>query len=235
MVGVMVGVQNRTGLHWLLAGTAWLLASSACTSPLPSASILQVIPSAGLTSATPMPSAPSLTYRTQPGSPFTVIDNGEADGLFSHVDSCTNPVGRFTLSFPATWYTNPTVGTLPACSWFAPTPFSTANVAAVPREVVITIVTFKSAIGYFNAPEVTISEAISIGDHQGSRYEQIGMNYEGDGHVSLPPSYIYIANFGSPTVAGPSMQALTTSVGASHYVLDKAVLDRMMASLRFRP
>jgi hypothetical protein len=57
------------------------------------------------------------------------------------------------------------------------------------------------------------------------------MNYEAGGFEALPPSYIYAANFGGTDVEGPSMQATTTSEGASDYILNKAVLDRIMASL----
>lgn len=231
---VIVGVLSRHRVQGVLAGTALLVASSGCMSPLPSESPHQATPAASLASATPAQSA-AVTYRTQPGSPFTIIDNAEADVLFRQLDSCTNPVGRFTLTFPAAWYTNPTVGSLPACTWFAPTPFSTSNLTLLPREVVIVVMTSSGGIGYFNSPDVTFSQVISISDHPGSRYEQIGMNYEGDGHTSLPPSYIYTANFGTPAAAGPSMQAVTASEGASDYVLNKAVLDRMMAALTFGP
>jgi hypothetical protein len=185
--------------------------------------------------ATPVPTPAPVTYRTQPGSPFTIIDSAAADALFSRVDTCTNPVGQFTVHFPAVWYTNPTIGALPACSWFAPTPFSVSDFRVVPHEVAIVVMTFNSAYGSFNLPEVTFREEILIGGHQGDRYQQIGLSYEGGGHESLPPSYIYTANFGSPIPAGPSMRALTASDGASDYILNKAVLDRIMASLVSHP
>ena len=186
--------------------------------------------------ATPVPTPAPVTYRTQSGSPFTIIDRAEADALFSKVDTCTNPVGRFTVSFPAAWYTNPTIRTLPACSWFGPTPFSVSSTSVVPHEVQIVILAFDGAFGYFDSPEVTMNEQILIGGHQGDRMQQIGINYEGGGgHESLPPSYIYTTDFGSPNQVGPSMQAIAASQGASDYILNKAVLDRMMASLVINP
>ncbi len=186
---------------------------------------------ASQTTATPFPSPLPDTYRIDPGSPFTIIDSAEADALFRAVDSCTNPVGRFTVSFPAAWYTNPPSGALPACSWFAATPFSVSDTTVVPHEVQIVIQAFDGAFGYFDSPDVTMSEQILIGGHEGIRWQQIGINHEGDGHESLPPSYIYSANFGGLSQEGTSLQAIAASKGASDYILNKAVLDRIMASL----
>jgi hypothetical protein len=230
-------VSARVKPHYL--AVAALLALAACAAPVPSRSQDQSggpTATPGLTpdlvpTATPLPTPAPVTYRTQPGSPFTIIDNAEADLLFSDVDTCTNPAGRFTVRFPAAWYTNPTIGALPACSWFAPTPFSVSDTTVVPPEVQIIVQAFDGAFGYFDSPEVTMSEQILIGGHEGDRLQQIGINHESGGHESLPPSYIYNANFGGPNQEGPSMRAIAASKGASDYILNKAVLDRIMASL----
>ena len=222
-------------LAWLLA-TVLLAACGTIPTPTPTGgpSGPASSPSAELgpvdSTATPAPTPPPDSYRTEAGSPFTIIDNAEADMLFSNVDTCTNPVGRFTVSFPAAWYTNPTIRTLPACSWFGPTPFSVSSTSVVPHEVQIVILAFDGAFGYFDTPEVTMSEQIMIGGHAGVRMQQIGINHEDGGHESLPPTYFYNASF-SPNGEGPSMQAIAASQGASDYILNKAVLDRMMASL----
>jgi hypothetical protein len=181
----------------------------------------------------PIPMPAPVTYRDDPGSPFTVIDNAEADALFSRIDTCTNPDGQFTVNFPADWYTNPTIGDLPACSWFAPRPFAISDISVVPDEIAIVVHTFEGGFGYVYAPKTTIRDDITIGGHEGYRFEQVGVSYEGGGFEALPPSYTYNASFGSPISEGPSMQAVTESEGASDYILNKAVLDRIMASLVF--
>ena len=179
----------------------------------------------------PIPTPPPVIYRADAGSPFTIIDSAAADALFGQVDTCTNPVGRFTVTFPATWYTNPTVAGLPACSWFAPTPFTISSTSTVPDEVAMVVTVHQGSVGYFNAPETTLQEQISIGGHDGGRMEQVGMTYEGAGFERLPPSYVYTVDFGGLAGNGPTAQAIADSVGAADYVLNKAVLDRIMASL----
>ena len=179
----------------------------------------------------PIPSPAPVTYRADEGSPFTIIDSAAADALFGQVDTCTNPVGRFTVTFPASWFTNPTIGNLPACSWFAPTPFTISSTSTVPDEVAIVISAFEGSLGYFNAPETTLQEQISIGGYDGGRMQLVGMSYEGGGFEKLPPSYIYTVDFGGLAGNGPTAQAIADSVGAADYVLNEAVLDRIMVSL----
>ncbi len=179
----------------------------------------------------PIPTPTPVTYRPNPGGPFTVIDSAQADALFETVDTCTNPVGNFTIAFPASWYTNATVGELPACSWFSPVPFEVSNVRDMPDSVAIVITAIDGGFGVINSPDYDLAETVSIGGRDGFRGEQIGIGYEGGGYERIAPSYRYGVSFEPAPSLGPSLDAATSSEGAVDYVLNKAVLDRMMASL----
>jgi hypothetical protein len=179
----------------------------------------------------PVPTPEPVTYRQAPGSPFTVIENAEADALFTRIDTCTNRVGHFRVNFPAGWYTNPTIGALPACTWFAPVPFAVSDISLVPDEVAIVVDAFEGDFGYVSAPKMSMRDDITIGGHEGYRFEQVGVSYEAGGFEALPPSYIYGTTFDDPMGERSSIRAVAESEGASDYVLNKAVLDRIMGSL----
>lgn len=62
----------------------------------------------------------------------------EADALFASSVPCASDDG-WTVQLPATWFTNVATDGLPACSWFAPSPFEVDDPAEPPDGVVIII------------------------------------------------------------------------------------------------
>ena len=184
--------------------------------------------------ATPLPTPEPVSYAARGGAPFTVIDHPEADALFGDPDTCTNPVAGYTVTYPDSWFTNTAIGDTPACSWFSPTFYEVgADPNQVPDEIAIVIVVFPGVMGFFNSPDYELHEQISIGGFEGYRYQQIGVTHEGGGYQPLPPTYVYTAILSENPGEGPTMTATTSSEGADDYVLNRAVLDRIMASIAF--
>lgn len=188
---------------------------------------------APVAAATPVPTPAPVTYVERDGSPFTVIESPGAEALSVNPDSCTNPVGGFTVSYPDSWYTNTEFGAVPACSWFSPTSYEVTTPEAVPEEVVITISVIPGPMGSFTISDRSLDEPVPIGGLNGWRWEEIGITYESGRYEALPPSYSYFLVIGDPAGDGPRILASSRSEGVDDYVLNKAVLDRIMASLRF--
>jgi hypothetical protein len=188
---------------------------------------------APVAAATPVPPPAAVSYVEREGLPFAVIDSPEAESLFVNPDTCTNPVGGFTVSYPDSWYTNTEFGAVPACSWFSPTSYEVTTPEAVPGEVVITISVISGTMGSFTRPDRSLDEPVPIGRRDGRRWEEVGVTYEGGGYEALPPSYSYFLVLGDPAGDGPRILASSRSEGVDNYVLNKAVLDRIMASLQF--
>jgi len=183
--------------------------------------------------ATPAATPEPVAYVPREGLPFSVIESAKADALFIDADTCTNPVGGFTVAYPDSWYTNTDFGSVPACSWFSPTPYEVTTSDEVPDEVVITITVIPGPLGSFTQPELSLHEEVPIGGFAGYRREEVGVTYEGGGHEALPPSYHYFVVRGDPRGDAPRILASSESEGALDYSLNKAVLDRIMASLDF--
>ena len=162
-----------------------------------------------------------------------MIDSAKADALFGDPDTCTNPVGGFTVAYPDSWYTNTEFGTVPACSWFSPTSYEVTTSDEVPDEVVITINVYFNPLGSFTQPELSLQEEVPVSGFAGHRREQVGVTYESGGHEALPPSYHYFVVSGDPRGDAPRILATSERDGALDYSLNKAVLDRIMASLEF--
>lgn len=180
-----------------------------------------------------MPTPGPIAYVERPGLPFSVVDNEEADALFADLDTCTNPDAGYTVTYPNSWYTNTDFGDTPACSWFSPTVYDVGSEADIPDEIVIVITVFDGAVGHFGSPDYSMTEAVEIGGFAGGRHEQIGYTYEGGGYEALLPGYEYFAILSDSPVEGPTMIASTGGDGVGDYELNKAVLDRIMASLTF--
>lgn len=192
--------------------------------------------------ATPVPTPVRLGYVQREGLPFAIIDNPVADALFVSLDTCLNEEDGYRLSFPASWYTNTQIGEVPPCTWFAPNDFMAPTLFAVrpefqpPDGVVIIVMAFEGGSGYLYSPTFTIDEVISVAGFEGWRREQIGECGLPEGCRSLPPRYEYELILGSEGEAfGPTFLAVTSSEGVANYELNKAVLDRMLASLEFIP
>jgi hypothetical protein len=181
--------------------------------------------------ATPDPTPAALAYVHTPGAPFTVIDHDQADRLVAETDTCHNPVAGYTLDFPEDWYTNTAIGSTPACSWFSPTFFEVKG-ADVPDEIAIVIGSFEGGIGFIHEPDYSVSDQVEIDGWKASRTEEIG----GLGaDVWLPRSrftYQYTI-WAAEDYLGLKVIATTTNDHEGDYALNKAVLDRLMSSLRF--
>jgi hypothetical protein len=59
------------------------------------------------------------------------------------------------------------------------------------------------------------------------------VTHESGAYQALPPSYTYTFQPAGSDGLGPTLVAGTSSEGLPDYVRNRAVLDRMMASLRF--
>lgn len=203
---------------------------SASPLPSPTATIQSPAPSA----TTAPTSSPPPGYVSVEGLPITVLANDAADALFSDVETCVSEAG-YTVSFPASWYTNPATGDPPACSWFAPEPFDVSiRPAAVnpppPDGVWIYMGVVDGAVGYTSITPIYMTEDLSIDGYEGHRAE-FGPSTLNE--VESRPdyhAYHYVIPFEE---FGPTFTAGTDVDRADAYPLAKAVLDRIMATISF--
>ncbi len=178
----------------------------------------------------PSPTVPSPTpvsYVDRAGLPFSVIESRQADTLFERSATCSNAEDGYTVSYPEDWYTNAHSDALPACSWFAPTQFDVPTQfvegTAVPDEVVIEVGVFEGGVGQILEWPRTLSEEVALGGRQGYRFE--------DRVNEAPPEYIY--SYGAWLDENPLGRKVAGYARSApgDYHINKAVLDRMMASL----
>jgi len=180
--------------------------------------------------ATPDPTPAPLVYESRPGSPISVIVDSAADQLFIDPDTCTNPVAGYTVLYPDSWFTNTELGDVPACSWFSPV-FYEADGVEVPPEIAIVMRSFRGAVGFVHEPDYTVAEEIAIDGWSGGRFEELG-GFGPDG--PLPRSvftYEYRVSDGGAEFGFNVFGTTSTEMGGA-YELNKAVLDRIMASMR---
>lgn len=162
------------------------------------------------------------------GGPFTVLESAEADALFVGFDTCANPEAGYTVSYPDSWYTNTAVGDIPACSWFSPTFYELRSDGAVPDEIAITIDVFSGAVGFIWVD--LYSEEVMIDGFAARRYET-GMTKD----VSFPTdtfAFSYLSRL-DDQLEGRKLWASTGTEYGGDYMLNRAVLDRIMASFEF--
>ena len=171
---------------------------------------------------------PDPVYVARAGLPFTVLENAEADALFVEPDTCTNPEGGYTVSYPDSWYTNTAVGNVAACSWFSPVFYELNEDGSRPEEVAIEIGVFEGAIGFIWVD--LYSEDVVLDGFEARRYET-GMTKE----ASQPTNqlmYAYLSYLGNES-DGRKLWAFTGTEYGGSYGLNRAVFDRIMASLEF--
>lgn len=171
-------------------------------------------------STAPEPSAPSTAATPAASSPsdgFAIIPNAEADGLFLDRNICTNSDDGYRVAFPADWVTNTAVGEVGACSWFAPTAFAPGNSLAVPDGVAI-VVELVPRDNYTGGSDPDIDAEGLIGQTQPAF------------RVNGADQYTYVVLLGPPG-DGPTLLAWTSPELAGSYELNKAILDRMMATM----
>jgi hypothetical protein len=142
----------------------------------------------------------------------------EVDDLFSETTACSN--GRYAVSYPATWEE---VGD---CAGFRPQAGAKTETAS--NDAAISISIFDGAIGYLT-PTIA-SEDLSVGGYPARRVESEAWPaaWGPDGE---PQTYQYVVYLGPTPEFGPNLIASTSDLG-NDYSLHKAVLDRLMASLR---
>lgn len=182
--------------------------------------------------ATPTPE-PTETPSATPASSFdaggelTVAPNAEADALFLERDECTNRQDGYIVEFPEDWYTNTELARFPACSWFSPTFYEVDDQTQVPDEIAIEIFWLDGARGYLGEP--ISREEVRVGGQIAARIEITGTSEsQTDGTM-----YEYVIRLGPTPEEGPNLVARTDTDMGGDYDLNKAVLDRIMATIEF--
>jgi hypothetical protein len=154
---------------------------------------------------------------------FTFEANAEADSLFVERFTCENLDDGYQVDFPAAWNANAEFGGVPPCSWFAATEYEGGGPGDVPDEVAIEIFVVDGDRGYL----VDITERAEgvIGATQPAVRVIVT-----DGDVT---AYEYVVQLGPTPEEGPNLVARTTSEMGGDFDLNRAVLDRMMATMEF--
>lgn len=219
--------------RWIAFATLAALISGcvADSSSLP-ATAPAVLPSHGTPLDTTAPDDPSdVTYVGWKDTGFAVIKSATADALFEAVATCTSDGGGYTVEYPASWHTNED-GEAPGCSWFGPEPFAHAPATLVrlsrPLDVPIGLLVVRTGLGRIPEWPRLLAEDVVIGGVDGQRTEDL---VPGE-----PPEFIYgYSAWLDPEPLGLKFTAGTESAPGGDdlraYVLNKAVLDRMMATL----
>lgn len=199
-------------------------APSASASPSPTVEASASASEAPSDAATPAASAD--------GTGFQVAPHPEADSLFLDRDECENLEDGYRLQFPDDWFTNTAVGDVHPCQWFSDEFYEVEDPDEVPAEIAITIQIVQGSVGTVN--EIISSEQGVVGETQvASRFEERGVGTEGS---EFPPSYrayVYVVQLGPNADEGPNLMAMTTTKMGGDYELNKAVLDRIMATMEF--
>lgn len=171
-----------------------------------------------------------LVFEDQPGLPITVLESSEADALFAETASCTNTLDGYSVTYPSSWHTNHAVGPVPACSFFSPIPFTATADGNLPGGVPISMGVFEGAIGFIWVD--LYSEEIAI-DGFGGRRSETGKTKEADVPTdTFQYGYLLVLDE-NVNGEGRKLRATTDSEWANGYALNRAVLDRIMASLQF--
>ncbi len=176
--------------------------------------------------ATPSPTptaeptaTPSPVTSGPPGG-FAVLPNAEADALFLERDTCMNERDNYEVTFPDDWWTNTEIGRNPACVWFSPTHYEVPDPNEVPDEIAITIEWFPGDVGRHDA-DIVSREDVIVGGQAANRVE-----WDDD-------TYWYVVQLGPTPEEGPNLLVQTSEEMGGDYELNKAVMDRMMATIEF--
>lgn len=214
-----------------LVGLLFVL--SACTSPAasptaePTASPTQQPTDSPSASPEPTDEAtPEESPQASEGSfgGFTIAANADADALFEETNSCQNIDDGYEVDFPAEWNANAEFGDHPPCSWFANAEYETPPPGDVPNEVAIIIFMIDGERTYPGA-EVSDREEGVVGVTQPAYRVTATATAGGD------VAYEYVIQLGPTWEEGPNLVVGTSSQGGRDFELNKAVLDRMMASM----
>lgn len=158
---------------------------------------------------------------------FTVIPNPEADALFLDRDECTNPQDGYRLQFPDDWWTNTEIARFPACVWFSPTFYEVVDETQRPDEIAIELFRVDGDYGW--TTEEFTREDVAVGTQRGVRAEIAGTAEDAVNGTT----YLYVVQLGPTPEEGPNLVARTDTDMGGDYALNKAVLDRIMATIEF--
>lgn len=208
-------------------------APSAAASDQPTPATAEPTPTSGATPTTQPSSTPATATETPVPSatastgadglaPFVVVPNAAADALFLDRDECENKADGYRVEYPDEWWTNTAVGEVGPCAWFSPTFYQVPDPSVVPDEIAITITLLSGDSG--SVDEVISREAGLIGRTQAA----VRVEYRlADGGRR----YVYQVQLGPTPEEGPNLLAETSTAMAGDYELNKAVLDRIMATM----
>jgi hypothetical protein len=137
-----------------------------------------------------------------------------------------------TITFPAAWSTNAAIADeeIPACVWFGPDVVVHRLLTEDPEGAAITI-------GAVGGPAVFHREWISreqttIAGRPAWRVEESVPSPSSE--ASETHQLVFWISLGATSTDGPTLVARTATEEAGNYALNKAVLDRMMATLDLR-
>jgi hypothetical protein len=211
-------------IRTLIAVLCVLAACTTTTSPTPEPTPSPTPQATESPSPEPTDQAtPEATPSASEGS-FGVAANPDADALFAQRNSCQNLDDGYQLDFPGAWNTNAEFGAVPPCSWFAPTEYETGAPGTVPDEVAVEIFRIEGERTYGSA-EVTDREEGFVGVTQPAYRATITTGDE--------VTYEYVIQLGPTPEEGPNLVARTSSEMGGDFDLNRAVLDRMMATMEF--
>ena len=210
---------------------AMLLVLAACTAITEASPSAEPTATPESTAREPTPSAeetdsldatPSSTPVEGEGG-FTWASSAEADALMEDTFDCQNLDDGYQIEFPAEWNTNAEFGGVPTCSWFAPTEYETGAAGEVPEEVAIEIFVIEG-------------ERVHDGEDDERREGFIGATqpaYRVEVTDGDETAYEYVVQLGPTPEEGPNLVARTTTEMGGDFELNRAVLDRMMATMEF--
>jgi hypothetical protein len=181
--------------------------------PTPSPSTPESEPAEATPSATPIEGEGGFTYEA----------NAQADSLMLDRFNCQNLDDGYQIDFPTAWNTNAEFGGVPTCSWFAPTEYETGAPGSVPDEVAIEIFVIDGAPDYLL--QIMDQQRGFIGATQPATRTRMAGN---DGDL-----YEYVIQLGPTLEEGPNLVVRTSNSMGGDYDLNRAILDRMMATMEF--
>lgn len=142
---------------------------------------------------------------------------------------CSNPQGRYSISYPSAWHTN-TGGPVEPCRFFHPSPFEVEphteepSVAISVKREEIPLERFLES-GY-HGYQVLLREPLTLAGHPALRFELLATQ---EAPLSEPGlrEYLYVVR------AGPDsfIRASTLDLQGLDYPHNKDVLDRMVRTL----
>ena len=218
----MTRTRRPFALALLLAACTTSTATPSTTpDPTPEASPTQTASQGPSESAEPSPD--STPTGGEPGG-FDFEANAEADRLFLDRFSCQNLEDGYEVEFPSDWNANAEFGEVAPCSWFAATEYDAGSGSSVPDEVAIEVFVVDGEREYGDAETSERQEGL-IGSTQPAFRVRVT---DGDDEA-----YEYVVQLGRSFADGPNLVARTDSSMGGDFELNRAVLDRMMATMEF--